>query len=108
MSSRRRQPGLVDAVALQMKHRALLEAGAHLVHADDADVGTGVHRPGRQVLVERQVRAPRLVDDQRLTAGVAHLGDAGQVRARAVWARTADKGAGRIGILVPGVADLLR
>lgn len=52
----RREAVPVDKVALDVEHRALLETGAHLVHADHAHVGAGIHRPGRQVLVERQVR----------------------------------------------------
>jgi hypothetical protein len=38
---------LINQIALQMKNRALLESGAHLVHADHTQVGVGVHRPGR-------------------------------------------------------------
>ena len=51
---------------MQVVDRSLLEARTHLVDADHADVGAGVHRPGRQVVVERKVRSPCLVDDERL------------------------------------------
>src|SRR6478752_2757940 len=65
----------VNQVALLVEDRSLLEAGAHLVHADHAHVRAGVHGPCRQVLVEGQVGAPGLVDDQRLTSPVADIGD---------------------------------
>jgi hypothetical protein len=78
------QPITVDQIALQMKHRTLFEAGPCLVHADHADVGTRVHRPRRQVVMEWQMSAPGLVDDQRLVAFVAHRDDARQVGTGAV------------------------
>ena len=56
----------VDQIALVVKDGALLEPGAHLVHADYADVSAGVHRPGRELIVEGEVRAPCLVDDDAL------------------------------------------
>lgn len=68
-----------------VEERALFQSAAHLVHAGHADVGARIHRPGGQVGVERQVGAPRLVDDQRSTTAMADLGDRRQVRARSVW-----------------------
>ncbi len=58
----------IHQVALQVENRSLLESRSHLVDADHADVRAGIHRPRGQVLVERQMRAPCLVDDQRLAA----------------------------------------
>jgi hypothetical protein len=103
----RRQVVLIDQVALQVKHRTLFETGAHLVHAHDADVGAGIHRPGRQVVVERQMSAPRLIDNQRLTAFMAHSGDASEVGASAIWAGTDNQRPGGVGMAFPCVLDLL-
>jgi hypothetical protein len=54
-------------------------------------VGAGVHRPGRQLVVERRVRSPRLIHDQRPPCGVARLADPGQVRARPIRGRADDQ-----------------
>ena len=103
-----RDVGRVDQVALDVEHRALFEAGAHLVHADHAHVRAGVHRPGGQVLVEGQVGTPGLVHDQRLAPLVADLGDRADVRARPVRRRADDQGAGCVRVAPPGVLDGLR
>ena len=103
----RRQPVAIDQVALHVEDRALFEARTHLVHADDTNVGAGVHGPCRKVLVEGQVRTPRLVDDQWLATLVADLGDAGQVGAGAVGTRADDQGARRVGMTIPRLPDLL-
>jgi len=64
----------IDKAALPVEDRSLLEAGAHLVRADDAHVSTGVHGPRRQVLMEGRVGTPGVVDDQRLAPPVADIG----------------------------------
>jgi hypothetical protein len=38
-----------------------------------------------------EIGAPRLVDDQRLSALMTDVGDRRQIRARTVWARTDDQ-----------------
>lgn len=83
----RLEHGRVDQLALLVEHRALLQAAAHLVHARDGHVRAGVHRPGRQVGVKRQVRAPRLIHNQWPSAFVAHPDDGGKVRTGAVRGR---------------------
>jgi hypothetical protein len=61
----------------------LLDGATHLVHAGDDDIGAGVHSPLGERVVERQMRAPRLVDDERDVARVAYRGDPRDVRAGA-------------------------
>jgi hypothetical protein len=58
-------------------------------------------------LVEGQVRAPRLVNDQWLAALVADLGDTGQVGAGAVGTRADDQGIRGVGMTIPRLPDLL-
>jgi hypothetical protein len=78
------------------------------MHADHAYVRVGIHRPRRQVLVERQVGPPRLIDDQRLAPPVADLGDTRDVGAGAVRAGADDERARGVGVLLPRLLDLLR
>ncbi len=73
-----------NQVTLQMEDGALFQTAAHLVDARHADVRARVHRPGRKIGMERQMRAPGLVHDQRPGTPVAHLGDRTEVRAAAV------------------------
>jgi hypothetical protein len=61
----------VDHAALPMEDGALFEAGAQLVDRGDAHVGPGVHGPGREVRMERQMGTPCLVDDERHAVVVA-------------------------------------
>ena len=72
--------GVIDQVALNVEHRPLFEAGAHLVHTDDADVRLGIHRPRREIVVEGQVGTPGFVDDERFTSFVTDPRDALDVR----------------------------
>ena len=68
-----------------------------LVRARDHQVGAERQRVRRQVLVEGQVRAPRLVDHQRHAVGVRHLGQPGHVGHRAEVGRRDRGGADRVG-----------
>jgi hypothetical protein len=102
------QLGRVHQGALDVEDRSLLEPGAHLLHADHADVRAGVHGPGRQVLVERQMGAPGFVDDQRLAPPVADAGDRLDVGAGAVRGGTDNQRAGRVRMVLPGLLDLAR
>jgi len=79
----RRQDLGVDAVAREVEAGALLDRGPHLVHARHDEVRARVHAPLGQVGVEGQVRAPRLVDDERHAELVADGRDARDVRAGA-------------------------
>lgn len=98
----------IDQIALHMENRALFEAGAHLVHAHHADIGARVHRPRRQLGMERQMRAPRLVHDQRFATCVTDPRDTFDIRAGAVGTGTDDQRARGVGIFLPGRAYLLR
>ncbi len=92
-------------IAPQMEHRALLETTAHLVDAGHTDVGPRVHRPGRQIGVEGQMRAPRLVHDQREPAPVAHLRDRLQRRGGAVRGRAGHQGATGVRMGLEGTVE---
>lgn len=85
-----------------MEDRPLLQTAAHLVDAGHTDVGARVHGPGRQIGMEGQVRAPRLVHDQRGRTAVADLGDVPEGRATAVGRRAGDQGALRVGMGLEG------
>jgi hypothetical protein len=98
----------VDQVALDVENRPLLEPHAHLVDADHADVGAGVHRPGRQRIVKRQVCSPGLVHDQWPAAGVADFSDAAKVGTGAVRSGADDERAGSVGMGCPRGLDVLR
>ena len=97
---------LIDEVALNVEDRTLLEPGTHLVDADDADVRAGVHGPGGEIVVERQMSAPGFVDEQRLAPGVADLGNGLQIGARAVRTRADDQRTRGVGMTFPGLPDL--
>ncbi len=94
----------VDQIALEMEDGALLQPAAHLVDAGDADVRAGVHRPGGELGVERKVRPPRLVHDERPPPPVAHLGDGREFGAAAVRSGAGDQRAH--GVRVLGEAPL--
>jgi hypothetical protein len=57
----------------EVEHRRLGQAADHLVGARDHEVRARVQRRLRQVLVEREVRSPGLVDHQRQPASVRRL-----------------------------------
>ena len=79
----------VDHVAVdppacaQVDHGRLGQRADDLVGARDDEVGAQRQRVRGQILVEGQVRAPRLVDHERNAVGVGHLGQAGHVGHRA-------------------------
>ena len=67
---------LVDELPVaEVQDRRLGQAADDLVGAGEDEVGAAAKRPGRQVLVEVEVGAPGLVDDQRDVAGVGDLGE---------------------------------
>ena len=77
--------GFVEIAAVaEVQHPGLREAPAVLVGARDDEVGPRRQRVLGQRLAEGQVRAPRLVDDQRHAVGVGHAREAADVGDRAV------------------------
>ena len=87
---------VVEQVAVpEVDHRRLGEAADDLVGARDDEVGAQRQRVPRQVVVEGEVRAPRLVDDQRHAVRVRHLGQRGHVGHRAEVGGRDDRGARR-------------
>ena len=72
----------------EVQHGRLREAADDLVRAGDHQVGARRQRVLGQLLVEGQVRAPRLVHDQRHAVAVrdrgqrAHVGHGAEVRRR--------------------------
>lgn len=103
-----RKPIGVDQIPLQVKHGSLLKPRAHLVHADNADVRARIHRPRRQILVDRKMRSPCLIDDQRLVVPMADVGDGRNVRASAVRAGADDESSGRVWVPFPRSLYLFR
>lgn len=95
------QPYRVHQLPLQVIDRTLFEAKAHFVHAHYADIGTGIHGPGGEGVVERQVRAPGFVNNQGLTAPVADLGNRLDVCAGSVRCRADDQARCRVGMALP-------
>ena len=94
----RRHGGGVDALAVaDVQHRALRQRARDLVRARQHRVGALRQPARRQRLVEAEVRAPGLVDDQRHAGGVGHLGAAADVGRHPVVGRRDDERRARLG-----------
>ena len=87
----------VDAAGRRdVEHRRLRERADDLVRRGQHGVGALLERGRRQVGVEAEVRAPRLVDHQRHARGVRDLGAAGDVGGHPVVGRRDDPGGARV------------
>lgn len=73
--------GIDPPARAEVQHRRLGQAADDLVGGGGDEVGAAGERVGRQRRVEVQVRPPGLVDDQRHTARVRHLGQRGDIGA---------------------------
>ena len=94
---RARDRARVHAAAVaDVQHRALRQRPRDLVRAGEHRVRALRQRGRRQVLVEPEVRAPRLVDDQRHARPVRDLRAAGDVRRHPVVRRRHDERRPRI------------
>ena len=88
----------VDAAAAgDVQHRALRQRAGDLVGAGEHRVGALRERGRRQLVVEAEVRAPRLVDHQRHPGGVRDLRHRGDVGRHAVVGRRHDERGARVG-----------
>ena len=82
----------VDAAAVaDVQHRALGQRARDLVRAREHRVGALRQRGRRQLVVEAEVRAPRLVDDERHAGAVRDLRAAGDVGGHPVVGRRDDE-----------------
>ena len=87
----------VDAAGRRdVEHRRLRERADDLVRRGQHGVGALLERRRRQVGVEAEVRAPRLVDHQRHARGVGDLGAARDVGGHPVVGRRDDPGRARL------------
>jgi hypothetical protein len=84
-----RDHALLDQIAVaEVDHRRLREAAHDLVDARDHEVGPERERVRGQVVVERKMRTPRLVDDERHPVAVRdlreprHVGDRPEIGRR--------------------------
>ena len=90
----------VDARLAPVDQPGLLEPAGELVRRLDRDVGAAVHRRGRQLGMEVQVPAPRLVDEQDRVARrrVDRVGDRAGVRAQPLVGRRGVDHRERLGV----------
>ena len=93
----RHRAGVDAAAVADVQHRALGQRAGDLVRAREHRVGALRQRGRRQRLVEAEVRAPRLVDDERHAGAVRDLGAAGDVGGHAVVGRRDDERGPRVG-----------
>ena len=84
--------GSMRPVGRDVQHRRLGERADDLVRRGQHRVGALLERGRRQVGVEAEVRAPRLVDDERDAGGRADRGAAGDVGRHPVVGRGDDPG----------------
>ena len=93
---------------LQLNLVRFANAVARELGIDAWQLGENPELPGGQVIVERQMGAPGLVDNQGLALVVADLGDPFDVRACAIRGRADDERAGRVRMPFPDLCHLLR
>ena len=96
-SARATASGSIAAAVADVQHRALRQRAGDLVRAREHRVGALRQRGRRQLVVEAEVRAPRLVDDERDAGAVGDLGAAGDVGGHPVVGRRDDERRARVG-----------